>query len=225
MINILVNGATGKMGQLAVTHIQADADLNLVATPSHDADLQQSIMTSKPDIVLDLTAADVVYQNTKIIIESGCTPVIGTSGLTANQINTLKQLAKQHKVGGLVIPNFSIGAVLMMQFAATASRYFNHIEIIETHHLDKKDKPSGTARRTAEIIAQTKSGHFDDINITSHRTAKAIAEQDVIFKTDFEILTIKHNSFNRECFMSGVILACKKAVELTALSVGLETVL
>ncbi len=225
MIKVLVNGATGSMGQLAVKHIQTCDALEVVATPTRRDNLTMAITQSHADVVLDLTVADVAFENTKIIIESGSHPVIGTSGLTADQIIELQHLSLQHHVGGIIVPNFSIGAVLMMQFSETASHYFNNIHIIETHHLNKKDKPSGTARRTAELMANAKAIDYSTIPITSYRRAEAIAEQDVIFKTDYESLTIKHNSTNRECFMPGVLLACKKALHLTELVVGLDKIM
>jgi len=225
MINVLVNGATGKMGQLAVKYINADPKLKLVATPARNDDLAKAIHNSKANVVLDLTSAEVAYQNTKIIIEAGSRPVIGTSGLTAEQIIELHALAKIHHVGGIIVPNFSIGAVLMMQFSQTACHYFDNVTISETHHLNKKDKPSGTARRTAELIAAEKKCSYDNIEIISHRKADAVAEHDVIFTTDYESLTIKHNSTDRECFMPGIVLACKNVLLLKELLVGLDKIL
>lgn len=193
--------------------------------PTRHENLAEAIKKSHADVVLELTSADAVFHNTKIIIEANCSPVIGSSGLTATQVAELTQLAKQHNIGGIIVPNFSIGAVLMMQFSEIAARYFDDIKIIETHHPDKKDKPSGTARRTAEIIAAAKNIAYEAIVIDSQRHANAVAEQDVIFQTPYESLTIKHNSTNRECFMPGVMLACEKAPSLTELVVGLEQLL
>lgn len=222
MIKIIINGSTGKMGQLALKHIQKSTLLVLVATPARHDNLSAVIKDTRADVVLDLTNADCVYENTKTIIEANCSPVIGTSGLTAAKIDELQQLAKKHNVGGIIVPNFSIGAVLMMQFSQIAARHFNDLHIIETHHLDKKDKPSGTARRTAELMAAEKNIAYNEIFIESKRTADAVAAQDVIFKTPYESLTISHNSTSRESFMPGLVLACEKAANLNDLVVGLE---
>lgn len=225
MINIILNGATGKMGRLAATHIRQTQDLALVAELSSHDDLAAAIKKYQPDIVLDWTTAAAAYQNTKTIIEHGATPVIGTSGLTAANISELQQLAKQHQVGGIIVPNFSISAVLMMQFATTAATYFDDISIVETHHPDKKDKPSGTARRTAEQMAVVKNWRYEDIAIESHRETGTVAKQAVWFHTPFESLCIEQNSFNRECFMPGMLLACRRATALTELVVGLDKIL
>lgn len=225
MINIILNGATGKMGRLAAEHIRQTNDLQLVAELSSHDDLVAAIEKFQPDIVLDWTTASAAYHNTKTIIEHGVTPVIGTSGLTAASISELQQLAKKQGVGGIIVPNFSISAVLMMQFSATAAAYFDDINIIETHHPDKKDKPSGTARRTAEQIAAVKHWQYDDIEIESHREAEAVAKQAVWFRTPYESLCIEQNSFNRECFMPGMLLACRRAPTLTELIVGLDKIL
>lgn len=225
MIKIIVNGASGKMGSLAVKHIEAEAEFDLVATPKRGDDLAAVIKASHADIVLDLTAADSAFENTKIIIEAGASPVIGTSGLTTGQITALQALAKLYNVSGIIVPNFSISAVLMMQFSETACSYFDDIKITETHHPAKKDKPSGTARRTAELMASAKHIDYADIKIESHRKADAVAEQAVIFSNQYESLSIIQNSFDRECFMPGVILACRNVTQLGGLVVGLDKLL
>lgn len=244
-INILVNGYRGKMGQEAVRAIEASGDdLNLVGTADTGEDIVALIHKSKAQVVLDFTRADTVYTNTKLIISAGANPVIGTTGLTREQIQELKILCETKKLGALIIPNFSIGAVLMMKYARDAARYFPDVEIIELHHNQKQDSPSGTAIKTAEMIAQNRSSKnksFEintketipgargalgyDIPIHSLRLSGLVAHQEVIFGGEGETLTLRHDSLHRQSFMPGVCLACKKVVELDGLVEGLEFIL
>lgn len=243
-INIIVNGHRGKMGQEAVCAIEAAPDLHLVGTADVGDDIVALIQTSKAQVVLDFTRADAVYNNSKLIISAGAHPVIGTTGLTVEQIQELKILCNAKKLGGLIIPNFSIGAVLMMKYAQDAARYFPDVEIIELHHNQKQDSPSGTAMRTAAMIAEnrnTKNKVFDidtkeiipgargalayDIPIHSVRLSGLVAHQEVIFGGEGETLILRHDSIHRQSFMPGVCLACKKVVELDSLLEGLESIL
>lgn len=242
-LNVIINGARGKMGQEAVIAISAEQSLNLIGQLDHCDNLADAINTLKPDVVVDLTSAQSVYNNTKTIISNRACPVIGSSGLLENQIIELQRLAKDLKISGLIVPNFSIGAVLMMQFAETAAKYFSQVEIIERHHPNKLDAPSGTAIRTAELISHTLNNkdihnnkskelipnalgaNYKNIPIHSLRLSGSVAHQTVLFGGIDETLTIQHDSIHRKSFMPGVILACQKAPFLNGLEVGLDKVM
>src|SRR3990167_11529384 len=144
-IRVLVNGAFGKMGQLAATAIENHPALELVGQAGKEYDLRNVIADSHADVVVDFTRADSVYKNTNTIIEAGARPVIGTSGLTIKQVRELQQICSDLKRGGIIAPNFSLGAVLMMKHAREIAKYMPNAEIIEMHHDGKVDSPSGTA--------------------------------------------------------------------------------
>lgn len=241
-IKVIVNGARGKMGVEAVKTIKAQKDFSLVGELGREDNLQNEIKKTGADIVIDLTNADSVYKNALAIIQNGARPVIGTSGLIDAQIKELQELATSRALGGIIVPNFSIGAVLMMKFASIAAKYYQEVEIIETHHQQKLDAPSGTAMKTAELIASARQspkqelnlkeivknvrgGEYKDINIHSLRLPGVIAKQDVIFGGVGETLTIAHNSINRESFMSGLVLACQHVLELNTLVYGLDKII
>lgn len=242
MISVLINGAGGRMGQEAVKAVNADCGLNLVAMGSRQDNLAKLIEQHQPQVVVDLTTAECVLENTKTIIEHNVHPVIGASGLTAEQLQSLQATCEQKQLGGLIVPNFSIGAVLMMQLASKAAPYFSRVEIIEQHHDKKLDAPSGTAVKTAELIkahraakpdplnekelhAGARGADFDGIPIHSVRLPGLVAKQQVIYGGVGETLTIEHNSIHRESFMPGLVLACKKVSDLKALHYGLDVVL
>ncbi len=239
---VLVNGANGKMGQEAVKAITSDAELELVATCGRQDNLAETIRMSQANIVIDLTIADTVFTNTKIIIENNAHPIIGTSGLLPEQVQQLTEQCLQKKLGGIIVPNFSIGAVLMMHFSSIAAQYLPHVEVIEQHHDGKRDAPSGTAIKTAEMIMQARceppttkeeqelligarGAEQHNIHIHSVRLPGIVAKQQVIFGSDSETLMIEHNSIHRRSFMPGLLLACKKVTQLDSLLYGLESIL
>lgn len=241
-ISVIVNGAQGKMGELACNTLEQHPGFTLAAGLSKNDDLGRIIKETQAKIVVDLTRADCVYKNTKTIIQQGAHPVIGTSGLLEEQIKELTEDCEIQQLGGIIVPNFSISAVLMMMFAKKAAEYLTEVEIIETHHQGKLDAPSGTALKTAEMIAQSRKhlknklalkelipgargGTFKDINIHSLRLPGVLARQEVIFGNFGETLTIKHDSIDRSSFMPGVLLACEKVLELNTLIYGLEHVI
>jgi 4-hydroxy-tetrahydrodipicolinate reductase len=241
-IRVLVNGANGKMGQEAVKAISADPELLLVGEAYKGIDLARMIKKTQAAVVVDLTVASAVFGNTQEIIASNACPVIVTSGLSLVEITQLKEQCNAKGLGGLVAPNFSIGAVLMMRYASEAAKYFPDVEIIEYHHNKKVDAPSGTAMRTAEMMAETRThvpedptkyealsgargGLHQDIRIHSVRIPGVIANQDVIFGGDGETLTLSHHTLHRGAFMPGICLACKKVTLLNTLLYGLEHIL
>lgn len=239
---VIVNGALGKMGVLACETIKNHPDFELVGGLTRQDNLRHEIAKKEAKIVIDLTSADCVYDNSKIIIESGAHPVIGTSGLLDEQIQSLKDLCAAKKLGGIIAPNFSISAVLMMRFAEEAARHLPEVEIVEMHHQQKLDAPSGTAVKTAEMIDKARvgkknefalrelipgarGGSLHNVNIHSLRLPGVIARQYVIFGAKGETLTITHDSIDRASFMPGIILACQRVQQLDALYYGLEHVL
>jgi 4-hydroxy-tetrahydrodipicolinate reductase len=240
-IKVIINGAAGRMGQEAVKAVSEDKQFTLVAATGRQDDLAAKIKETHAEVVVDLTNAHSVYTNSKIIIENNAHPVIGSTGLTPAQISELQAICAQKKLGGIIVPNFSIGAVLMMRYAKDAAKYFNHAEIIEMHHDGKLDAPSGTALKTAQLIEENKKNAFQQtekellpgsrgaVYETTHihavRLPGLVAHQMVIFGGHFETLTIKHDSIHRAAFMPGLVLACKKVNALSTLFYGLEHLL
>lgn len=241
-LRIAVNGAHGKMGQATVAAIRNTKHFQLVGEFDHDMSLADGIHNSNAQVVVDFTSAHSAFANAKIIIESGIHAVIGTTGFTTEQISELTAMCAQQQLGAIIAPNFSIGALLMMRFAQECARYLPDVEIIETHHENKADAPSGTAVKTAELIANARTGtariiHSQElltgalgakkngISIHSVRLPGFLAQQEVIFGNQGESLHIKHNTLDRSAFMPGVILACEKVVKLNTLVYGLEELL
>ena len=242
MIRVLINGAYGRMGQETQKAVSGDSKLQLVAALGHSDNLVQAIADSQAQVVIDFTTPAAVFANATTIIEMGAHPVIGTTGLQPDQIKELTRRCDEKKLGGIVAPNFAIGAILMMKFASLASQYFPDAEIIEFHHPGKLDAPSGTAIKTAEMIASHRKQEpaklqqrevlqhprgavCQGVSIHSVRLPGLIAHQQVIFGGLGETLTIRHDSLHRESFMPGVLLACKKVLELDKLVYGLEHIL
>ena len=241
-IPVLVNGAQGRMGQEAVKAITAESGLELVAQTDLGDDLPAMLRNSGAQVAVDFTTATMAYNNARTLIEYGVRPVIGTSGLLPEQVAELQALCQAKQIGGVIAPNFAIGAVLMMKYAADAVKYLPHVEVIELHHDRKADAPSGTAVKTASLLAEARTetpalldekelipgargGKTQGIPVHSIRLPGLVAHQEVIFGGKSETLTIRHDSIHRESFMPGVCLACKKAIALNELVYGLEHVL
>ncbi len=239
---VIVNGSNGKMGSLACETLVNHSEFKLVGQLNKQDNLAQAIRDTDAQIVVDLTRADCVYDNSVTIINQGARPVIGTSGLTGSQIKELTERCEAKQLGGIIVPNFSISAVLMMIFAAKAAEYLPEVEIIETHHQQKLDAPSGTALKTAEMIAAARKtpknklalkelvpgargGIHHDINIHSLRLPGVLARQEVLFGNLGETLSLTHDSIDRSCFMPGIVLACQKVLTLNTLIYGLEHLL
>lgn len=253
-IKVIVAGFKGRMGSTAVDMVKGDSELELVALLDPFAAEKEvngvPVFTDKTDLVgfdadvwVDFTMPAVAYENTHFALENGFAPVVGTTGFTSEQINDLIGLSVDKKLGGLIAPNFAIGAILLMEFAAKASKYFPDVEIIELHHDKKKDAPSGTAIKTAELISQvraskkqgaadeteslagTRGAEFDGMRIHSVRLPGLVAHQEVIFGAQGEGLTLRHDSYDRISFMSGVNLGIKEVVKRDQLVYGLEKLL
>ncbi len=263
-IRVFVAGAIGKMGQEVIKTILAQDDLVLVGTADSRGQGQdvgyligtarvgidisgpldfEILNSAKADILVDFTNPQSVLKNAKIAIKAGVVPVIGTSGLDNTDIFEIQDLVNQEGVGAFIASNFSIGAILMMRYAREAAKYFPNVEIIELHHDQKLDAPSGTALKTAEWISQVREpmvqGHpnefekitgargadFEGIHIHSVRLPGLIAHQEITFGGLGQALTIRHDVFTRETYMPGVMLAIRKSFKLTNMVIGLENYL
>ena len=240
MIKVAVLGAKGRMGAETVKTVLAQSDLSLVA----QLDLGDSLDLIKgADVVVDFTHPDSVMKNLEFAISNGISVVVGTTGFNDEKLSQVKSwLTKQPKVGALIAPNFGLGAVLMMQFAAQAAKHFESVEIIELHHPNKADAPSGTAARTAELITEARKSarrpampdataqslpgargaKVGDVPIHSVRLRGLVAHQEVVLGDQGETLTIRHDSIDRTGFMPGVLLGIRKVGSHPGLTFGLE---
>lgn len=234
-IRILVNGAAGRMGSLAVEALSKDPDFLVVAQTGRADDLEKSIASSCAEVVLDLTEPKGLFSRVKSIIAKGARPVIGTSGLRTAEIAVLQVQCQEAGLGGYIVPNFSLGIALMMRCIQEVSAYFSSAEIIEMHHENKKDAPSGTAKYTRELLESVTGitpASVDQKNraqkmqapipIHSIRLPGVVAKQSVIFGAEGETLKFTHDSTSRTCFMPGVRYCCKKVIELDKIVWGMD---
>lgn len=255
MIKVLVVGALGRMGSEVCKKVLAEADLELVGAvdikeglvPNSDVkvttDLAATIAAVAPQVVVDFTRPAVVMGNLRTALPLGVHAVVGTTGFTEADLAEVDALAKANNVGVLIAPNFALGAVVMMKLACEAAKYFPHVEIIEKHHDNKLDAPSGTAIITAQKIAEVRKamrqGHpeeketmagargadFEGMKIHSMRLPGYVASQEVVFGGQGETLKISTDPVSRECYMPGVALGCRKIVESVGLVYGLDKLL
>ena len=242
-IKIIVNGACGKVGKEVVKAVSKESGLELVgavdiAGTGSDigeitgigktgikvtGDLVKAIIETKADVVVDFTIPKTIMNSIKAAVEAKACVVVGTTGISENDLKEISSLCEKNGVNVLVAPNFAIGAVLMMKFASEAIKHMPKAEIIELHHDQKLDAPSGTSIKTAEMMK--KSSGVKDIPIHSVRLPGFVAHQEVIFGGLGQTLTIRHDSISRESFMPGVILAVKKIKSLKGLVYGLENIM
>jgi 4-hydroxy-tetrahydrodipicolinate reductase len=225
MITVGVAGAAGRMGQAVCAAVEAAQDLELVARadPELDTTLDAVLGDQRPDVVVDFTVPDSAYANAHLSLERGTHVVVGTTGITDEQLAELGAFADASEANCFIAPNFAIGAVLMMQAAKLIAPHMPDCEIVELHHEQKLDAPSGTAKRTARLIAE--AGGRNDPPIHSVRLPGLVAHQEVIFGGLGETLTIRHDSLSRESFMPGVLLAVRRVAGIDGLVVGLENLL
>lgn len=263
-IRVAIAGARGRMGQEAVHTIMKNPNMELVSVLDYKEvgntladtnifpktftvpiylDLGELHKNTKPDVLVDLTSPESVYQHTKEALELGIRPVVGTTGFSDEELKELASCAAEQKIGCIIAPNFAIGAVLMMKFAEQAAKYLPDIEIIEMHHDQKLDAPSGTGMKTASMISgqreARRQGHpkeketlagargadYDGMRIHSVRLPGLVAHQQVLMGGEGQLLTIRHDSFNRGSFMSGVALSIDKVMEIENLVYGLENII
>ena len=270
LIPVVVNGAAGKMGREVIKAVAQSEDMMLVgavdANPSLRGqdigeivgigplevpvldDLQSVLVLATQEkiqgVMVDFTHPDGVYENVRSAIAYGVRPVVGTTGLSAKQIQELSEFADKASTGVLIAPNFAIGVLLMQQAAIQASRYFDHVEIIELHHNQKADAPSGTAIKTAEMLAELGKTYNppsvnekeiiagargglgpENIPIHSIRLPGLLAHQEIIFGSPGQIYTLRHDTTDRACYMPGVLLGIRKVIHLKSLVYGLEKLL
>lgn len=264
IIKVAVSGACGRMGKEVIKAVNSSENMEVVAAiditnvgndigaiagiDSINVKVQDNLSDALAqidvDAVVDFTTPDKVYNNAKTIIDSGARPVIGTTGLSKEQIDDLKKLSNDKSIGVFIAPNFTIGAVLMMKFAQMAAKYFDNAEIIELHHNKKLDAPSGTAVKTAQMMAieneNFATGNVNDtellkgsrggvaesnIHIHSVRMPGYMASQEVLFGSPGQVLKIRHDSVDRSCYMPGVILGIKHVVSNNDFTYGLENIL
>lgn len=248
MINVAVCGANGKMGQEVVKAVNNSEDMKLVAQidifNGQFKTIEEAKKATNIDILIDFTQPDSIYQNALYCLNNNIKIVIGTTGLSDDQIAELRKISEEKKVSCLIAPNFSTGAVLLMKFAQMASKYFNNAEIIELHHNQKKDAPSGTAVKTAlmmseanddftkgncpekETIEGSRGGvSYNNIHIHSIRMPGYIASQEVLFGANGQVMSLRHDSMNRECYMDGVLLATRYVAEHNEFVYGLENIM
>jgi 4-hydroxy-tetrahydrodipicolinate reductase len=238
-----VLGAKGKVGTTMVEAVEAADDLTFTAGVDAGDPLSR-LTESQTEVVIDFTHPDVVMDNLEFLIENGIHAVVGTTGFTDERLATVREwLDAKPGAAVLIAPNFAIGAVLSMHFAQQAARYFESVEVIELHHPHKADAPSGTAARTARLIAQARKdmppnpdatstglegargADVDGVPVHSVRLAGLVAHQEVLFGTQGETLTIRHDSLDRTSFVPGVLLAVRRVAERPGLTVGIEPLL
>ncbi len=264
MIKVLVSGACGKMGKEVINAVNSAADMSLVGAVDIvnigedigkialgqengikiSGSLKEAVENVKPDVVVDFTQPNSAFNNAKAILEAGARPVIGTTGLKENEIEELKELSEVQNLSGMIAPNFTTGAVLMMMFAQMAAKYFDNAEIIEYHHNQKKDAPSGTAVKTAQLMAQvnpdlmkgncpetetiegSRGGTANgNIHVHSVRMPGYMASQEVLFGSTGQILSIRHDSVDRKCYMPGVLMGIRYVMDNEKFIYGLDNIL
>ncbi len=262
-IKIVVAGPRGRMGKEAVQLVHNTPQFELVAVLDRKndgmmlsqldgfsnmdvpiySDVEACFQNVKADVLIDLTIPETGYIHTKTALLHGVRPVVGTTGFTKEQLDELTELTKEKGLGCIIAPNFAIGAILMMKFSQMAAKYFSDVEIFELHHDQKLDAPSGTAIKTAEMIAvnreEHKQGHeneketmagargadYEGMRIHSVRLPGLVAHQEVLFGADGQTLSIRHDSYNRASFMSGVKVSVETVMTLDTLVYGLEHIL
>jgi 4-hydroxy-tetrahydrodipicolinate reductase len=233
------------MGQQVCKAVDAAPDLEVVAMVDA-GDWLFSVADADSQVLVDFTHPDVVMDNIRFAIDQGIHAVVGTTGFTQERIETVRAwLADHPTIGVLIAPNFGIGAVLSMRFGQLAARYYDSVEVVELHHPNKADAPSGTAIRTAELIAEARKdagmgpppdattqaregargSDVDGVHVHALRIAGMVAHQEIVFGADGETLTIRHDSLDRVSFMPGVLLAVRNVASRPGLTVGLESLL
>ena len=243
MTRVAVIGALGRVGRSIVAAVQAAPDLELVATVDKDDSLD-ALVDAGTEVAVDFTHPDVAAGNVEFLVRHGIHAVVGTTGFTDERIAKVETwLAAKPGAGVLIAPNFAIGAVLSMYFAQKAAPYFESVEVIELHHPHKADAPSGTSTRTAKLIAEARKGlppnpdatstglpgargaDVDGIPVHSVRLTGLVAHQEVLFGTEGETLTIRHDSLDRTSFVPGVLLAVREIAKRPGLTIGIEPLL
>ncbi|MDZ5473238.1 4-hydroxy-tetrahydrodipicolinate reductase [Bacillus sp. 31A1R] len=262
-VKIVIAGPRGRMGREAVGLVMNTEEFELVAVLDHKnegkllseiegfhncdvpiySNIEACFQDVQVDVLIDLTTPEFGMHHARTALQYGVRPVVGTTGFSKDDLIELENLCQEKELGCIIAPNFALGAVLMMKFSQMAGKYFNHVEIIELHHDQKLDAPSGTAVKTAEMIAEVREkveqGHpneketidgarganFEGMHIHSVRLPGLIAHQQVMFGSEGQTLTIRHDSYNRGSFMSGVKLAVDTVMKIDTFVYGLENIM
>ena len=261
LIKVIVAGALGRVGSQMVTGLAVDPELDLAggADPIASEEYRELpgggglipitktigplITRVRPDVMIDFTHPASVMENVHVAISQGVRPVVGTTGLTPDNVSEVREALEKAGIGGVIAPNFATGANLLMYFARVAARFFPSAEIIELHHEAKIDAPSGTAHATARLMREARGEPMQDANtetftldgvrggveggirIHSVRLPGLVAHQEVIFGGPGQLLSMRHDSMNRESFVPGVALAVKEVVKQTGLIYGLDKIM
>lgn len=262
-VKVIIAGPRGRMGKEAVQLVERTENYQLVGVIDYKhhgkqlsdiegfqnihipvfGDIEQCLSSVHADVLIDLTTPEMGMHHTKMALLHGIRPVVGTTGFSNEDLKELEEICQKQELGCIIAPNFALGAVLMMKFSQMAGRYFPDVEIIELHHDGKLDAPSGTAVKTAQMIAdvreEKRQGHpneketmtgargaeFEGMHIHSVRLPGLIAHQQVMFGSDGQTLTIRHDSYNRASFMSGVKIAVDTVMKLDTFVYGLENII
>ena len=259
-IRVVVQGASGKVGRVVINALCRESEMQVVGAvelqvsedylslPDNSgsvpfsSNLEYILTSCRPDVLVDFTVAQATMPAVRIAVKQGVNLVIGTTGLTTDELSEIARLALAHKVGAVVAPNFALGAVLMIHLAKVAAKYLDYAEIIELHHNLKVDSPSGTALSTAKAMAAARGKPFkrppeqketpasrgeqvEGVTIHSVRLPGLVAHQEVLLGGPGQTLSIRHDTINRECYIPGIILAIKEVVKQQGLVYGLDTLL
>lgn len=248
MIKVAICGANGKMGKTLVDAVNQAEDMELTAKidifNGEFETIEKAHNSKEIDVLIDFTQPKSIYENALYCLKNKINIVIGTTGLKDEQIKELKTLSDKNQLACFIAPNFSTGAVLMMKFAQIAAKYFDNAEIIELHHNQKKDAPSGTAVKTAQLMTETNksftcgncdeaeilqgargANSYSNIHIHSVRMPGYMASQEVLFGSNGQTLSIRHDSTDRTCYMPGVLMAIRHAFKHKNFTYGLDNIL
>ncbi|HLX55192.1 MAG TPA: dihydrodipicolinate reductase C-terminal domain-containing protein [Aquella sp.] len=219
IIKVAIIGSNGRMGQLANQVVESMPNCSIVAKITRHDDLGAVLKSAKPDVAIELTSHESVFANARTIITNKVYPIIGSSGLTHANIESLSLLCNNNKIGGIIAPNFSLGIAVISKMAKDLKQYYDEFSIIEFHHAAKKDKPSGTARYTSQLLGAKEQ------DICSIRSNGFVAKQQVYVSSPGERILIDHENFDRNSFAKGISLCVNKVLNLDSLVVGLENIL
>jgi 4-hydroxy-tetrahydrodipicolinate reductase len=241
VIRVALAGHRGRVGSEIERALQAAKDVEYAGGVGHNDDLGAFIALTRPQVLVDFTNASVALDNALAAVGKGAAPVVGTTGLAADAVDRLEAACREAGLGGIVAPNFAIGAVVMMHLAALAAPYFDAVEVIEMHHAGKVDAPSGTALATARRLASrqrfshnrpektalegTRGGVEGNVAVHSVRLPGLVADQEVVFGLPGQTLTVAHRTTSREAYAPGVLLAIRKVTAEPGFYRGLEAML
>jgi len=242
MIKVVVNGALGKMGKTVVNAVSNEKGMTFIQGLDVEDNLNSYLKENKVDVVVDFTRPENRMDNVNAILSNGAHAVVGTTGFTENDLKQVGKWCSEYKRNIIIGPNFAIGTIFQMYFAKLAAKHFDTVEIVEYHHDQKVDFPSGTAVKTAQLMAEerdafnlntkdkvaniegARGADFHGIKIHSVRLPGMVAHQEIIFGATGQYLTLRHDATSRECYMPGVLLSIREVLNRTGLTYGLEDI-